>query len=238
MEVADQKISALVLGTVKYGDNGHVLRSFTPQTGLVAFMVHSLRSKKPGKMRPSMVLPMSSLEIVLQSRSKGNLRSMKEVHPKYHWKTLHTDPIKMTLCTFAAEVIQKSITEDQSDPEFFQKVEHWLMELDEDDTLLSTAPHHLLLIVSRHLGCYPHFETYTEGAVFDMMDGGFVKEAPNHSHWMSALESEGLLQIAEGQRPNKKIRDVVLDELLAYLRIHHEPFGTLKSLSIIRTLFG
>lgn len=238
MDTSPQKTPAIVLSSVKYGDNGHVVRMFTPDSGLVAFMVHSLRSKKGGKMRPSMVLPMSMLEIVIQSKSKGSLKSIQEAHPLEHWETLHRDPIKMTLCTFAAEVIQKSISEGHPDEFFFNRVSDWLKEMDSNRAQLSIATHQLLLSVCRHLGCYPHFETYRENYIFDMIDGCFAAEAPDHKHWLTARESVALKRLVEGEKPSKEIRQRLLDELLGYIRIHHESFGSIKSLEILRTILA
>lgn len=238
MESPIHKTPAIVLSSVKYGDHGNVVRMFTPDHGLVAFMVHSLRSKKGGKMRPSMVLPMSLLEIVIQPKSKGSLKSIQEAHPLEHWQSLHTDPIKMTLCTFAAEIIQKSISEGHPDEHFFNRVWEWLKEMDTDRAQMSIATHQLLLFICRHLGCYPHFETYRENFVFDMIDGCFVPEAPDHKYWLTERESVALKRLVEGEKPSKEIRQRLLDELLGYIRIHHEAFGTIKSLEILRTLLA
>lgn len=238
MEDAPLKTPAIVLSSVKYGDHGNVIRMFTPHHGLIAFMVHSLRSKKGGKMRPSMVLPMSLLEVVIHTKSKGSLKTIQEAHPLEHWKTLHIDPVKMTLCTFAAEVIQKSISEGHSDETFFEKVKQWLIEMDSDRATLSIATHQLLLSICRHLGCYPHFETYKEGYIFDMIDGCFISEAPEHKYWLSARESIALKRLVEGEKPSKEVRQKLLDELLSYIRIHHEAFGTVKSLDILRAILS
>ncbi|KAB2808717.1 DNA repair protein RecO [Phaeocystidibacter luteus] len=236
MSPSEQKVQAIVLGVVKYGDHGHVMRTFTPSVGLTPFMVHSLRSKKAGTMRPSMTMPMSVLDIVVNARGKGNLKTISEVHPIEHWRTLHTDPIKMTLCTFASEVVQKVITEEHAEEALFEDLLKWLYALDDEDAKLGTSAHELLLKLSRHLGCFPHIETYKTDYVFDMLDGYFVSDAPNHSHWLTARESTALVDLIHHKKVDKVMRQTLLGELLSYLRIHHEPFGTVKSLEIIRTL--
>lgn len=238
MSPSDQKTQALVLGVVKYGDHGHVIRTFTPAYGLKAFMIHSLRSRKSGGFRASMTLALTALEGVIDARGKGNLSRFSEVHPLHHWKTLHTDPVKMTICTFGAEVISKVITEDHPDPGLFTDVMQWLVDLDQSEEV-ALAPQKLLLIASRHLGCFPHSETYSEGSVFDQMDGHFIHTVPHHTHWMNSEESASLYYLINGGKDlPKSVRVRLLDELLAYLRIHHEPFGTMKSLDIIRTLLS
>ncbi len=238
MTAEEAKVQAIVLGTVKYGDSGTVLRTFTPQQGLLAFMVHSLHSKKAGQMRPSMTLPMTILDVVINHRGKGNLKTIQEVRPARHWSKLHSDPIRMTLCTFASEVIQKVVTEDHQESFLFQELRLWLERLDRDDARLGTAPHELLLIVARQMGCFPHMETYKEGYVFDMMDGHFIPEAPDHTYWMTGQESAALNALIHHEPVHKTMRSKLLGELLSYLRIHHEPFGTLKSIEILRTLLS
>lgn len=239
MEPTAEKTEALVLGVIKYGDHGHVVRTFTPTHGLCAFMVHSLRSKKAGQFRPSMTMPLTAIEVVIDPRAKGSLRRFSEVRPLHHWQSLNMDPVKMTLCTFGAEVISKVITEEHPDEAFFSSVLNWLIGLDNDEIPLSTAPQELLLIAAHHLGCYPHMETYQEGFVFDQMDGTFVAIAPDHSYWMTAQESSALVSLVQKSgRVDKVMRQKLLEELLSYVRIHHEPFGKLKSLEIIRTLLS
>lgn len=237
--MTDEKTRALVLSVVKYGDHANVVRTFTAEHGLRAFMVNSLRSKKPGQFRPSMTLPMTSLELVLNPRSKGSLHRFSEVRPLIHWQSVHSDPIKMTLCTFAAEVVSKLVVEEYPDQVLFDDVFRWLVDLDSVDANLAMAPQRLLLIAAKNLGCTPHWETYQTGRLFDMVDGRFVDIQPDHSHWMDADESEALYRVSvSGERVVKSVRQRLLDELLGYVRIHHEPFGTLKSLELIRVLLS
>ena len=234
MVVDDSKIEGFVLSMVKYGDNGRIVRILSKQNGLMACMVHSLHSKKSGAMRPSMVMPMTQLDMVINNRSKGQLKSFKEVRILRHWQTLHSDPIKMTLCTFCAEVLQRIVTEGFPDEGIYNAVEQWLISLDDLEGMMSTSAHELLLIVCRHVGCFPRISTYCEGFVFDMIDGHFIENIPSHNHWLNPEESSALIQLINRGKPSKEIRNVLLDSLLQYLRIHHEPFGTIKSLDVIR----
>lgn len=238
MQAPEEKTPALVLGVVKYGESGHVVRTFTPDHGLVPFMVHSLHAKRTGVMRPSMTMPMSALDIVIRAKSKGNLKTMAEVRPLEHWKLIHTDPIRMTLCTFAAEVLGKVVTEEHADPFLFNSTMDWLKSIDSEEASLATAGHEFLLLVCRHLGCFPSVETYKPNAVFDLMDGTFTASAPDHTFWLTGEESEALYLLIHREKVPKKYRQSLLNELLGYLRIHHEPFGTLKSLEVIRDLLS
>ncbi|TNE29590.1 MAG: hypothetical protein EP346_06050 [Bacteroidetes bacterium] len=237
--MTEEKTAALVLGVIKYGDHGNVVRLFTPHFGMRAFMVNSLRSKKGGQFRPSMTLPLTAVEVVMNPRVKGSLFRFTEVRPLHHWKTLHSDPIKMTLCTFGAEVVSKLIAEEHPEIALFNGVLEWLKELDEEDSAMATAPQRLLLLAAQHMGCSPHFETYEEGRLFDMIDGKFVDSHPSHNHWMDVDESKAMHDIAMGRgKSTRAIRQQLLEDLLGYLRIHHEPFGTMKSLELIRVLLS
>lgn len=239
MTSTEEKTSALVLGVVKYGDHGHVVRLFTPGFGLRAFMVNSLRSKKSGQFRPSMTMPLTAVEIVMNPRKKGSLFRFTEVRPLEHWNALHSDPIRMTLCTFGAEVLSKLVAEEYPDVLLFEGAMNWLKGLDADDKNVSVAPQELLLIAARHMGCYPRIETYSEGSYFDMLEGGFTDARPEHHQWMGPEESNALFQIATSSgKSTRSIRQKLLEDLLMYLRIHHEPFGTLKSLELLRVLLS
>lgn len=234
----ENRLQAIVLGTVKYGDNGRVLKTFTGEKGLVTYMVHSLRSKGSGHMRPALTMPMTVLDIIENSRSKGNLKTIAEVHPAIHWIRIHTDPVRMTLCTFAAEVLAKSSSEEHKESLLFDEVLAWLQRLDAEHSRLGTAPHELLLIVARQIGCFPNVDEYREGRVFDMLNAHFVDDAPEHAYWMTANESRALHQLIHHQPVDRSMRERLLDELLSYIRLHHEPFGTLKSVDILRTILS
>lgn len=234
-----EKSPLLVLNAIRYGDSARIVRTFSPEWGLKSFMVHSLKSKAAGAFRASMLMPLSELEVVVDPRAKGDLGRFVETRYGQHRLSIHEHPIKMTVCTFAAEVLSKVVSEGGEDAALFENVRAWLNALEEDSAPLSTAPHRLLLTIAHRVGCYPNFETYREGRVFDQMEGEFVDSVPHHAHWMNEDESTALYTIAQGgAKVNHALRSSVLEELIGFLRIHHEPFGPLKSLDIIRTVLA
>ena len=88
------KTEAIVLGAVKYGDSSVILRTYSKEQGLLAFIASGVRSRK-GPIRPSMIQVLSVLQLVYYQKAKGELKRIKEASIADPLQEIHFDPIKI-----------------------------------------------------------------------------------------------------------------------------------------------
>lgn len=234
---------AIVLGAVKYGEGSRVLRCYTEVFGLQSYMLNSVKSKNAA-VKPSMLLPLTQLEIVAGHKGKGTLERIKEARVITTYENIPYNPVKNAMALFLAEVLNKSLKEEQSNPDKFEFVQDACGLL---DGLENTPPHfHIsfLLSLSRFLGFYPDQQSAANGNYFDLMQGVFLPQTPLHPHYMNAeitAALKSMLNATLGQDEvvlPKRMRKQLLFELLAYYKMHVDGFGQLKSLDVLEEIFA
>lgn len=231
---------ALVLSAVKYGENSRVLRCFTREFGLQAYMVNSI-SRKKGVVNAAMILPLSQLELVVTHRGKGTLERIKEARIGLPYRSLHTDPLRNAVALFLAELLSRALREAGADQAKFDFIAHECAAL---DGLAYVPPHfHLsfMLELMKHLGFYPDQNKANTAPYFDMVEGYFTQFKPLHPYYMDEPTTAALravLQRGLDVKIPKALRKQLLHQLLQYYRIHLAEFGELKSVEVLTDLFS
>jgi DNA repair protein RecO (recombination protein O) len=98
--------------------------------------------------------------------------------------------------------------------------------------------------LTRFLGIFPNLDNYRSGAYFDLLNGIFVQQIPSHPHYLNQAQSTYLRVFCRINYSNMHLfrmsraeRNVLIDYLLAYYRLHMYNFPPLKSLEVLRELF-
>ncbi len=234
---------AIVINSIKYGENSRVLRCYTREFGFQAYMLNSVSSKKSA-VKAGMLLPLTQLQMLVTHKAKGTLERIKEAQIAEQYTSIPLDPVRNALALFMAEVLSRALKEEQPNRDKFEFVRNSCLLLDRDDTIAANFPLTFLLGLSRYLGFYPDQSSATKGDLFDMMEGRFISANPLHPHCMTADTSAALKTLLNanlndtGVHIAKPVRRALMHDLLAYYRIHNAEFGQLKSLEVLEELFA
>lgn len=237
----DAKLKALVLSTTKYGDNGIVLRCLTDLHGVQAYMIKGMRSKT-AKVKPGMILPLTQLNLIATHRDKGFLEHIKEAGVALHYQSIHTNPIKSALSSFIAEITNRVLRDTDEGDVMFNLLCYLLNDLDSREDKLGYFPIEFLLHVLDALGWFPDLDSYRKGRWLDLREGECVDTVPMHGQFLDQESTEHLFSWYENLRSESpsncpsEIRRRILDGLLKFMQIHHDGFGEVKSLEIVREL--
>lgn len=227
------KLKAVVLGQVKYGDNARILRCFTNLYGQQSYLVQGLH-RKNAAVRPSMLQPLSLLELEAYHRGKGQLERIKEARWLYPYETIPLDPARTAQALFLAEVMQRIFKAEEAHEAFFDQLSVWLQQWDQSAT--PQPDFHLLLLArtAAELGFEP--TPMQQESWFDLAEGQYSSEKPLHNQALDPLVALQWNALFHGEAPqlNHKSRNHLLDALLDYFRLHLEQFGTIKSLDVVR----
>ena len=100
-----------------------------------------------------------------------------------------------------------------------------------------------MLRLALFLGFQPNVED--EGVFFDLRAACFVAQAPLHPDFLSAEDSKRLRVILRMNFDNMHLfamsradRSRCVDIILTYYRLHFPDFKELKSLAVLKELFG
>lgn len=227
------KLKAVVLGQIKYGDNARILKCFTNLYGQQSYLVQGLH-RKNATLRPAMLQPLSLLELEAYHRGKGQLERIKEARWLYPYEQVSIDPSRTAQALFLGEVMQRIFKAEEAHEEFFDQLSEWLQQWDQSPA--AQPDFHLLLLarVATELGFDP--QPLQEEAWFDLLEGHYTKEKPLHHHALEPAVAVQWNYLFHGAPPqlNHKSRNLLLDALLNYFRLHLDEFGTIKSLDVVR----
>ena len=165
-------------------------------------------------MRAALFQPLHLVEADLHHRANRQMQRISNILIYYPFQSIPFDPVKSSIALFIAEVLHKTIKEEETNPELFSFLFHAIQALDLNDR--GTANFHLAFLVhySRHLGFYLKYD-HLFPQLFEM-----------------SFDNLDNLQINHHQRNN------LTEYLLEYYSIHVANFGKLKSFSVLRNIFS
>ena len=149
------KTEAIVLHSVKYGEQKIIVDMFTRQCGRLSFAVPLPRSAH-GKMKKQYFQPLTLLYIEADIRPQQSLQRLSEVSLLAPLSSLLTDPSKLAIGLFVCEFLYHALRDEQRNEPLFDYVRtsiEWL-----DGRECDFANFHLVFLMhlSRFLGFYPN----------------------------------------------------------------------------------
>jgi DNA repair protein RecO (recombination protein O) len=234
------KTRGIVFHTVKYGENGIVVKIFTESSGLQSYIINSVRSKK-GKFKSSVFEPLSLVELVSEQKENRGLQRIKEIRTQPVFHSIPDDIVKSSILMFLNEVLYKSIQQQgHIDHPLFNFIFNSIQILD-----LETEIHpdfHLFFMVqlSRYLGFFPHGDFSDDCCYFDLKEGCFISSVDS-PHYTLDKELSGLLfnliqtdydHLSQIKISSSK-RRLLLNRLLVYFELHISSFRNMKTPEIL-----
>lgn len=232
----------IVISSLKYGETSLIVRVFTSTFGLRSYIVNSVRKSKP-KFAASLFQPLSLLEMVVYEKGKEGLNRVKEIKSDYIFQEIPFSLSKSTLCLFLSEVMHYSIKEESASPDLFQYLFHAIQYLDQLDHSISQFHLAFLASLSHYLGFKPVLDGDSTYPYFDLKEGIFLKQDPEHHLVVEGEDSELLCNVfAAGLEkldllliPRFK-RQKLLKHLLKYYEVHIPNFREIKSLGVLEMM--
>jgi DNA repair protein RecO (recombination protein O) len=232
----------IVLRTLPYGDNGFIAHIYTRSHGMQGYFLRGMRSKKSKTPAALFQVP-NLLELVVVHKEGHSLNQIREARMSHSLNTLRTDPVKSAIALFMAELIYKSLREEEQNAEAWEYVQTALLQL--DTSVFSVANFHLVFMMkwTRLLGIYPNIEN-TGGERFSLSEGvysygGRTSETtllpPFTDLWRQLQESK--LDSCHELQLNGAVRRQLLQHLQAYYSFHLPGFGELKSPAVLAAVF-
>ena len=239
-----QQTRGLVIRTVKYAETSLIARIYTEKLGLQSYIINSVRTANPTN-KMVWLQPLTLLDMVVYHRKGKDLQRIKEMRPEYIFISIPFDTPRRLLALFIAEVLYKTLKEEEANTPQFEFLYEAVSYLDQSQQ--SVANFHLvfLLQLSRYLGFFPQNNFSTALNYFDLREGVFTTQLPFHTDyaappltdWLSQLIGLSLTQ-SHSLRLNRTSRKQLLQTLLRYYALHIEGFGELRSPDILEEVLG
>jgi len=203
---------AIVLNHLRYGDSSLIVDLYTENRGKQTVFVKGVFSKK-SRIRSALFLPLHLLEADLHHRANRQMQHISNVQIFCPFHDIPYNPVKGCVAMFIAEILQKTLKEEESNRELFDFLLHSIQTLDLNEH--GTANFHIVFLVhySRYLGFYLKYEKLLP-QIFNTSFNNLDKLALNHNQ-----------------------RNSLTEYLLDYYSIYVENFGKMKSFAVLKNIF-
>ena len=97
-----QKLTGIVLHTLKYNDTSNIVDIYTEQDGRASFLIKMPKSRKSG-VQTVLFQPLSIVEVEVDVRPTSNLHRIREAKSLYPFRSLPYHPYQSSIAMFLAD---------------------------------------------------------------------------------------------------------------------------------------
>ena len=238
------KTHAIVLRSLKYGDNQLITDLLTEAFGRVSFVSSIPRTQK-AKIKKQLFQPLTLLEIEFDHRPNARLQRLRDARMTYPFTSIPYSEAKLAIALFVAEFLSHATRDEQQNVSLYKYVETSVRWLDGAQHALANFHLAFMIRLSRFLGFYPNLDDYTRGCLFDLRSGCFVASIPMHNDYLQpddAAQMANLMRITPqtmhlfGFSHHERNRCTQL--AINFYRLHIPSFPELKSFDVLRAVYG
>lgn len=237
------KTRGIFLQKVNYSETSLIVRVYTEEAGLQSYLLKGARGKK-SRIEANTLQHLALLDMEVYHRANANLQKVKELRISKPFETLPYDIRKSTVLLFLNELLLKVLKEEEASPGLFGFIFDAVCVLDAAQEHIQSFHLIFMLQLSKYLGFSPQ-EISGPPAFFDMIEGVFTQQQPEHAHFVSG-ELSGLLALGKHYsihnysefKIDRRARNELLDKLIEFYRLHIPGMGEMKSLEVLRTILA
>lgn len=149
------KTSAIVLHTTPYSNTSVIAKLYTREFGLQGYLVNSVRSAK-AKNKNAYFQPLTLLDLVVYHNPAKNLQRISQLEYLHRFSRIPFQTHTGAQALFIAEVLYRTIREEESNPVLFDFITESILFLDKSDEPLPDF--HLLFLLK--LAAFLGFGTF------------------------------------------------------------------------------
>lgn len=235
------KTEGIVLNNIKYSESSIIARIYTKEFGLLSFLIRGVRKRK-SRFPASFFQPFSLLSLDISYKQKSGLQSVREISVAGHTPQLHSDIRKSTIALFLAEMVYKSLQEEEQDVQLFDFLKLSIEFLDSVEESFENFHLIFLMQLTRFLGFAP--DSNHQADYFNMASGSFVYE-PTSGHVLDKAPSaiiKALTKISYLERSRLNIsatdRRMLLESIVEYYHLHLPGMSRISSLEVMEAVYG
>lgn len=229
----------IVLRRVLYSGSSVIANIYTRQFGTVPFLFRGV-GKKGGK--SAALQPLSRVEVTTQFKEKNEVQfgsGVQLLQGTFHHSS---NPEKISIALFVAEVLYKCLREESPDPDLFDFLNASLEYFESAPDYINF---HLVFLtrLSKFFGFQPQGEWSSRQPYFDLLNGVFTDKKHASLHMLNSEEATSLAKVMRSNFDSKfeltnVARRKLLHGLVEYYQLQLEGFGNLKSLPIMMEIFA
>lgn len=234
----------IVLHYIKYGENSVIVNIYTREFGRQAYMLNVSRIKK-SKNKAGILQPLFLIDLVAYQKDTREVQRIKEIKNQPVYQNIPFDVIKSTQVIFMAEMLGKTLREQESAPEMFEFIQNALLFFDLAEEGAPNFHLWFLFRLTEYLGFLPDTQKVGFRNWFDMRKGQVSPHEPPHPFFLHPEATEILCSLANlklqelgGFKIKREMRAYLTSKMVEYYQLHFEHLGEIKSLKVLHEVFS
>lgn len=239
-----ETLHCIALRTIKYSDSRSILSAWSAERGYVSFAMPAGKGREAGRRR-ALTMPLAAFEGVCDIRNDRDVMFIRDLKPMHVGMAMISDPAKLAMALFLAEVFEKLLRNSQHDDALS------LMIFDTVDALNRTNARGVanfalwtLYRLTVPLGIEPDMSDWRPLALFDLEAARWRMSLPTAGMSFGGDEAKAVRMLSRLNRDNierlrmtREARRALLDGLLRYYDVHYCKVTPLHSLDVVSELF-
>ena len=239
-----EKTRGIILNQIKYTDSGIIARMYTRNFGRQAVLIRGMRKKSTGK-HNILFQPLFILDLELNYKASREMQNLREFSVAYSPSGIFSNIKKGSVALFLGEVLTSVLKEESPHEELFDYIEESIMYFDKSNDNYANFHISFLAGLTSYLGFEPGIRHNSDDKYFDMINGRFVPVPPVHGNYTNEEISGILADFFEASYDTAAriilkgvMRNEVLETLLSYYSLHLPGLKKIKSLEVLKEVFG
>lgn len=222
------KVQGIVLKTVKYSDSAVIATLYTDLFGRQSYFIrHVNKSKSRQKIGFLQALSLLKLEC---THKENNLNTVREINFIQPYTSIPFHPEKTAIAFFIAEVLEKTLKEEEANPVIFQFITDHLLALDKLEINLSWFHIFFLINLMKYLGIQP--DILTDNSCHDPTGFFSDKQAETIIYFLNYP-----FPLKTTSRFHHSEKMTLLEKIIIYYQVRYE-ISDIKSYAILREIFN
>jgi DNA repair protein RecO (recombination protein O) len=203
-----------------------------------------MRNKKTGK-HNIIFQPMFILDLEMYFKASREMQVLKEFSVSYAPYEIHSNIKKSCVAIFLGEVLTSVLKEESPHEEMFDYIEESIVYFDSCKENYANFHIAFLAGLSSFLGFEPSVRSRSDDVFFDMKNGIFVPIPPVNGNYATGEISDILAVFFAASYDTSGnisltgvLRNEVLETLVSYYSLHLPGLKKIKSLEVLKEVFG
>jgi DNA repair protein RecO (recombination protein O) len=240
-----QKTKGIVLRSVKYGETSLVTTIFTAEYGVETYMVKGVRTAASRRNKAGFFQPATLLDLVVYQQPQKAMQHIREFQAAHIFGNMQEDVVKNSIVLFSIEVMLRLLPPNAPLPSLFDFAFQYFVSLDKiPHKDVANLPLYFIIQCSRILGYELKGNFTTDTPHLNLQEGGFTHDIPAAQTEFSDNDARLLDQmlVIDNHEELSKLdmssgsRLRLIDWYIAFLQLHTQHMGNVRSLSVLRTI--
>jgi DNA repair protein RecO (recombination protein O) len=234
----------IVLSYRKFGENSLIITIYTKNAGRQSYILNASKSGKKRSGKGSLQ-PLYLVELVAYYKESREIQRIKEIKNDPVYQNIPFDIIRSSQALFIAEILNKTLREQESSPTLFDFIKNSLIYLDLTENSLPNFHLYFLFRLTEYLGFLPDTKKICEDGWFDLQKGTVELLKPVHPYFLDKEATKLFCNLAglklrdiDNLKVSRTMRNYLTIKLLDYYQLHFEHLGEIKSLKILQEVFS